>query len=98
MNIEDMVTFEVNGKKCVALVRKLTERECFRLMGVDEAHIDTIANCGVSRSAQYKMAGNSIVAGTGYKDNNGKYDGVLFNIFRKLFGDTACENKQMELF
>ena len=98
MNIKDMVTFEVNGKKCIALVRKLTEREAFRLMGVDEAHIDTIASCGVSRSAQYKMAGNSIVAGTGYKDNNGNYDGVLFNIFRKLFVDTACENKQMELF
>ena len=91
MNIEDMGTFEVNGKKCIALVRKLTEREAFRLRGVDEAHIDTIANCGVSRSAQYKMAGNSIVAGTGYKDNNGNYDGVLFNIFRKLFVDTACE-------
>ena len=26
MNIEDMVTFEVNGKKYVAFVRKLTER------------------------------------------------------------------------
>ena len=98
MNIRDFVTFEVNGKKCVALVRKLTERECFRLMGVDEAHIDTIANCGVSRSAQYKMAGNSIVAGTGYKDGNGNYDGVLFNIFRKLFIDTENENAQMELF
>ena len=98
MNIEDFVTFEVNGKKCVALVRKLTEREAFRLMGVDEAHIDTIANCGVSRSAQYKMAGNSIVAGTGYKDGNGNYDGVLFNIFRKLFIDTENENAQMELF
>ena len=36
MQIKDMMTFEVNGKKCVALVRKLTERECFRLMGVDE--------------------------------------------------------------
>ena len=47
MKIEDLVTFEVNGKKCVAFVRKLTEREAFRLMGVDESHIDTIANCGV---------------------------------------------------
>ena len=27
MQIKDMMTFEVNGKKCVALVRKLTERE-----------------------------------------------------------------------
>ena len=48
MNIEDMVTFEVNGKKCVALVRKLTERECFRLMGVDTAHT-TFAGDGVTR-------------------------------------------------
>ena len=73
MNIRDFVTFEVNGKKCVALVRKLTEREAFRLMGVDEAHIDIIANCGVSRSAQYKMAGNSIVVD------------VLYHIFRTAF-------------
>ena len=73
MNIGDMVTFNVNGKKCVALVRKLTERECFRLMGVDEDHIDTIASCGVSRSAQYKMAGNSIVVD------------VLYHIFRTAF-------------
>ena len=25
MKIEDLATFEVNGKKCIALVRKLTE-------------------------------------------------------------------------
>ena len=82
MKIEDMVTFEVNGMKCVALVRKLTERECFRLMGCSESDIDTIANCGVSRSAQYKMAGNSIVVD------------VLYHIFRTAFipserGDAA---------
>ena len=58
MKIEDLVTFEVNGKKCVAFVRKLTERECFRLMGVDDAHIDTIADCGVSRSARTTFAEN----------------------------------------
>lgn len=73
MNIDDLVTFEVGGKKCVALVRKLTERECFRLMGVDDTDIATIANCGVSRSAQYKMAGNSIVVD------------VLYHIFRTAF-------------
>ena len=37
-------------------------------------------------------------SGTGYKDVNGNYDGVLFNIFRKLFVKTECENKQIELF
>lgn len=73
MNIGNMVTFEVNGRKCVALVRKLTERECGRLMGCDEKSIDTISSCGVSRSAQYKMYGNSIVVD------------VLYHIFRTAF-------------
>ena len=73
MDINDLVTFEVNGKKCVALVRKLTERECGRLMGCDDAAIGTIANCGVSRSSQYKMYGNSIVVD------------VLYHIFRTAF-------------
>ena len=73
MKIEDFQTFEVNGKRCVALVRKLTERECFRLMGVDEKDIDTIAASGVSRTNQYKMAGNSIVVD------------VLYHIFRTAF-------------
>lgn len=98
MNIEDMVTFEVNGRKCVAFVRKLTERECGRLMAVPDGNIDQMQNCGISRSAQYKCYGNSIVAGTGTKDENGNFDGVLFNIFRKAFIDQGCESAQMELF
>lgn len=85
-------------KHCVALIRKLTERECFRLMGVPEEDIVKLAESGVSRSGQYKLAGNSIVAGTGTKDANGNYDGVLFNIFRKMFIDTDAEGAQMSLF
>lgn len=54
-------------------IRKLTERECFRLMGVEDADIDTVQASGVSRSAQYKMAGNSIVVD------------VLYHIFRQAF-------------
>ena len=42
-------------------IRKLTERECFRLMDVNESDIDKIQDSGVSRSQQYRMAGNSIV-------------------------------------
>ena len=30
MDIKDLVTFEVNGKKCVAFVRKLTGRTSTR--------------------------------------------------------------------
>lgn len=42
-------------------IRKLTPRECFRLMGVSDSDIDKIKASGVSESQQYKMAGNSIV-------------------------------------
>lgn len=67
-------------------IRKLTERECFRLMGVDDKDIDTIQASGVSRSQQYKMAGNSIVVD------------VLYHIFRKMFTETQNENRQLTLF
>lgn len=42
-------------------IRRLTPRECFRLMGLEEAEIDTIQAAGISNSQQYKLAGNSIV-------------------------------------
>lgn len=67
-------------------IRKLTERECFRLMDVPEEYIDIIQKSGVSRSQQYKMAGNSIVVN------------VLYHIFRKAFIETENENSQLTLF
>ena len=42
-------------------IRKLSPRECFRLMDVDENVIDKIQAAGISNSQQYKLAGNSIV-------------------------------------
>lgn len=54
-------------------IRKLTPRECFRLMGVSETDIDKIQAAGISRTQQYKMAGNSIVVD------------VLYYIFKELF-------------
>lgn len=67
-------------------IRKLTERECFRLMGVDDKDIDTIQQSGVSKTQQYKMAGNSIVVD------------VLYHIFRKMFVETQNESRQLTLF
>lgn len=67
-------------------IRKLTPRECFRLMGVSEPNIDKIQNAGISNSQQYKMARNSIVVD------------VLEHIFRKLFLDTGQESQQLSLF
>lgn len=97
---------ELQGKKF--RIRKLTPRECFRLMGVDDADIDKIQaypyhsliehpayskaeretgmtdkekralmKDSISNSAQYKLAGNSIVVD------------VLFHLFRKMFIETG---------
>ena len=41
-------------------IRKLTPRECFRLMGMRDDDIDKIQATGISNTQQYKMAGNSI--------------------------------------
>lgn len=80
---------ELKGKKF--RIRKLTPRECFRLMGVDDKDIDTIQASGISNSAQYKLAGNSIVVD------------VLFHLFRKMFIETEPdiskgEVQQLSLF
>lgn len=42
-------------------IRKLTPKECFRLMGLTYQEIDLIQSTGISDSQQYKLAGNSIV-------------------------------------
>ena len=54
-------------------IRKLTPRECFRLMGLHDDDIDKIQATGISNTQQYKMAGNSIVVD------------VLEAIFKNLF-------------
>lgn len=67
-------------------IRKLTERECFRLMGLAENEIDTLMSSGISKTRLYQLAGNSIVVN------------VLEAIFRKLFIDTAPDDGQLKLF
>lgn len=67
-------------------IRKLTPRECFRLMGVSDEDIDKIQAAGISKTQQYKMAGNSIVVD------------VLYHIFRKMFINKKDENQQLSLF
>lgn len=91
---------ELKGKKF--RIRKLTPRECFRLMGVNDADIDKMQAAGISNSGLYKLAGNSIVAGGNYVDYNGNVDGVLYNLFRKMFIETGVEKsdepQQLTLF
>lgn len=42
-------------------IRKLTPRECWRLMGLDDADFDKAQAAGISNTQLYKQAGNSIV-------------------------------------
>jgi DNA (cytosine-5)-methyltransferase 1 len=68
-------------------IRKLTPRECFRLMDVCESDIDKIQASGVSESQQYKMAGNSIVVA------------CMVGIFKNLFSSEEIElDGQLSLF
>lgn len=58
---KDLIQFYEDIMPVVMRIRKLTPRECFRLMGVSESDIDKMLNSGISNSACYKLAGNSIV-------------------------------------
>lgn len=67
-------------------IRKLTVREVFRLMDVDDEDVDKLLASGISNTRLYCMAGNSIVIS------------CLYHIFRKLFVEKENENKQLKLF
>ena len=54
-------------------LRRLTPRECFRLMDVDEASINRLISSGVPEDQLYKMAGNAIVVD------------VLLHLFKSIF-------------
>ena len=69
-------------------IRKLTPRECFRLMGFDDKDFDILSENGISNTQLYKMAGNSIVVN------------VLENIFKELYMSKLqdFENKAGTIF
>ena len=53
---------ERNGAKIIDFrIRKLTPKECFRLMDFDDEDVDKCVAAGISNSQLYKQAGNSIV-------------------------------------
>lgn len=60
---------EVEGYR----IRKLTPRECFRLMGFSDEDFNKAEAAGISNSQLYKQAGNSIVVD------------VLYHIYRELY-------------
>ena len=73
-----------DGRRGWVRLRKLTPRECFRLMGVTEENINKLLNAGISDSQLYKLAGNSIVVQ------------CMAGIFRNAFSTEEVES--MTLF
>ena len=60
-------------------IRRLTPRECLRLMDVSDGDIDKIQAAGISNTQQYKLAGNSIVKAP------------MMGIFRNMLKYGLCE-------
>lgn len=58
-------------------LRRLTPRECFRFMSVEEKHIDELVKSGVSDAQLVKQAGNAIVIQ------------VLVNLYKSIFEDIS---------
>lgn len=68
-------------------IRKLTNRECYRFMGVPEDYIDKLLATDIARRQHYKMAGNSICVP------------VLTEVFKRMFIDkTKHKPQQLSLF
>lgn len=75
-NFERSTTFGATGVQDGLAIRKLTPKECFRLMGFDDSDVDLLMQNGISNTQLYKMAGNSIVVN------------VLEFIFCQIFDDS----------
>ena len=54
-------TFGATGAFDGFSIRKLTPKECWRLMGFNDVDVDRAASVGVSNSKLYSQAGNSII-------------------------------------
>ena len=78
----DLVEF-ADGRRGWFRLRKLTPRECLRLQGVPEHHIDTMLNAGISDSRLYMLAGNSICVP------------CMVGIFRNLFTTEEVESNTL---
>lgn len=77
--ISPTITATITGVKRIEMennkyrIRKLTPKECWRLMGFSDEQFEKAKDVGISNSQLYKQAGNSIVTD------------VLYYIFKNLY-------------
>lgn len=76
-----------DGRLAWIRIRKLTPRECGRLMDVDEDKLDIMLNASISDSQLYRMFGNSIVVSC--------MEGIFYNLFSN---EQPEEQGQLSLF
>lgn len=81
---QELIQFLEDITPVAMRIRKLTTWETGRLMGLSEEELMIMHNCGLSKSAIYKLHGNSIVID------------VLYHLFRTLFIDTEKQYKPGE--
>lgn len=84
--VESIDYDEENGKKIIKKVtlRRLTETELFRLMGLTEQETESLVNSSITKTNLMKLAGNSIVVN------------VLEEIFRTLLVQPNTDFGQCE--
>lgn len=105
MERESQITLpkELEGKKF--RIRKLTPKECFRLMGVDDTDIDKLIEAREVDDAVKQMQ-NEHTSVKRVLSNSSLYKlagnsivvDVLYHIFRKMFIATENESGQLTLF
>lgn len=73
IELDSILNKENSQKEMQYRIRKLTPKECWRLMGFSDEDFQKAKDAGVSSSQLYKQAGNSIVTN------------VLYYIFKELY-------------
>lgn len=73
IELDSISNKENSQKEMQYRIRKLTPKECWRLMGFSDEDFQKAKDAGVSSSQLYKQAGNSIVTN------------VLYYIFKELY-------------
>lgn len=66
-------------------IRKLSPKECFRLMGFTDRDIDILIDNGISKTQLYKMAGNSVAVNVVY---------YIFKELKRMYPDLFAISKK----
>lgn len=87
LHVLEPCEWEIDGKRYRIRIRRLTPRECWRLMGFNDSDFDKASKVN-SNTQLYKQAGNSIVVPV--------LEGIFRNILSCLDDETTNKAKAVE--